>query len=141
MISVDFTLGLQILQFLIILVVSKKLIFDPVLATINSRNGKIQKLLNEADSLRGEVSKIKKDYEEKLQAVKIEVAEYQKKMRDEALAEASAIVGKVKAEVDDKIIKARHEIELQFGKSKSALEAEANMLADIIVDKIIGKVG
>jgi len=80
------------------------------------------------------VAAYKKDYEEKLAAIKLEVAEYQKKMRDEALSLANEMIGKVKDEVDKKIAKARKDMEIQFETSKVALEAEAGALADLIVE-------
>ncbi|MGB9731679.1 MULTISPECIES: ATP synthase F0 subunit B [Calditerrivibrio] len=139
MISIDFTLLLQMIQFLIILFIGKKLIYEPVSATIHSRNGKIQGLLKEAQGLRNEVATLKKEYEEKLADVKAEVADYQKKMRDEAVAVANEMVGKAKAEIDAKIANARKEIEIQVEKSKVVLSEESKALADLIVDKIIGK--
>jgi F-type H+-transporting ATPase subunit b len=140
MINIDFTLFLQMIQFLIILVIGKKLIYDPVSATINSRNSKIQSLLKESENLKKEVAAYKKDYEEKLAAIKLEVAEYQKKMRDEAMSLANEMISKVKDEVDKKIAKARKDMEIQFETSKVALEAEAGALADLIVEKMIGNI-
>jgi F-type H+-transporting ATPase subunit b len=139
MISIDFTLLLQILQFLIILFVGKKLIYDPVSATVHSRNGKIEALLKDAEALKNEVSSLKKEYDDKLNAVKSEVAEYQRKIRDEAVAQANEIVGKAKAEIDSKIANSRKEIEIQLEKSKVFLAEESKNLADMIVEKILGK--
>ncbi|MCA1926878.1 MAG: ATP synthase F0 subunit B [Calditerrivibrio sp.] len=140
MISVDFTLVLQIIQFLVILFIGKKLIFDPVSATVNSRKEKISLLLKEAESLKSEVARFKKDYEERLAAVKAEVADYQKKMREDALAVAGDMISKVKGEVDAKIAKARHDIELQVESSKISLSEEAKSIADLISDKMLGTV-
>lgn len=140
MISVDFTLVLQIIQFLVILIVGKKLIFDPVSATVSSRKEKINLLLKEAESLRDEVARFKKDYEEKFAAVKAEVADYQNKMKVDALAVAEEIKNRAKAEFDAKISKARHDIELQVGSAKISLAEEAKLLADAILDKMLGTV-
>lgn len=140
MISVDFTLVLQIIQFLVILIVGKKLIFDPVSATVNSRKEKINLLLKEAESLRNEVARFKKEYEEKFAAVKAEVADYQNKMKADALAVAGEIKSRAKAEFDAKISKARHDIELQVEGAKVSLSEEAKLLADTILDKMLGTV-
>lgn len=139
MISIDFTLLLQMVQFLIILFIGKKLIYDPVSATVHSRNSKIQSLLKDAESMRNEVAALKKEYEEKLAAVKAEVAEYQRKIRNEAIAAANDMVGKAKADIDNKIANARKEIEIQLEKSKLILSEESKSIADMIVEKILGK--
>lgn len=139
MISIDFTLLLQMVQFLIILFIGKKLIYDPVSATVHSRNSKIQSLLKDAESMRNEVAALKKEYEEKLAAVKAEVAEYQRKIRNEAIAAANDMVGKAKADIDNKIANARKEIEIQLEKSKLILSEESKNIADMIVEKILGK--
>ncbi|MCX8083426.1 MAG: ATP synthase F0 subunit B [Calditerrivibrio sp.] len=138
MISIDHTLLLQMFQFLVILFLGKKLIFDPVSSNVHSRNSKIQSLLKDAEALRNEVASLKKEYEEKLNAVKAEVADYQKKIREEAIAIASEKVNKAKAEIDKRISDARVEIGLQLERSKATLASESNEIADLIINKILG---
>ncbi|MBC7195643.1 MAG: ATP synthase F0 subunit B [Deferribacterales bacterium] len=140
MISIDYTLLIQMINFLIIFFIGKKLIYDPMLSNIDSRDSKIKSLLESAGNLRAEVEKNKKEYEEKLQQVRAEVAEYQGKIRQQAVTEAYEKVSKVKEEIDKKIETARKELEIQVEKAKVSLETEANGLADEIVAKILGKV-
>jgi F-type H+-transporting ATPase subunit b len=140
MISIDFTLIIQMVNFLIILFVGKKLIYDPMLSNIENRDAKIKGLLDAASKLRSEVEKSKREYEENLQQVRSEVAEYQSKIRQQALSEAYEKVSKVKGEIDKKIEESRKELEIQVEKAKLTLEAEAHKIADDIVEKILGKV-
>lgn len=139
MISVDFTLFLQVVNFVIILVIGKKMILDPVSGTVDKRNQKIDALLSEAEELKETVARSKSDYEEKLQNVKTEVAEHHRTVRDAVLKETNEKVSAAKASLDAKVKSAREELEQEFAKAQETLKADADSFATSIVEKITGK--
>jgi len=140
MINIDSTLLIQMLNFLIIFFIGKKMIIDPVLSTVKKRDEKIESLNKQAAKLRSEVEKYKNEYEEKFEQVRLEAANYHKQAKDEAIQEAEKMYARVKAEMDDKLENAKKEIEQQKEKAKVALKSDAEDMADEIVNKIIGKV-
>lgn len=140
MLNIDATLFLQMINFLLIFIIGKKLIYDPMLSNIETRDNKINELLSSAQKLRSEVEIQKSEYEKRLQQIKSEVIEYQNKVRKEAIDEANKKVAKVKEEIDKKIAESKMQLEEEVKKAKSILEKEAKEISQEIVAKIIGKV-
>jgi F-type H+-transporting ATPase subunit b len=140
MLNIDATLFLQMINFLLIFIIGKKLIYDPMLSNIETRDNKINELLSSAQKLRSEVEIQKSEYEKRLQQIKSEVIEYQNKVRKEAIDEANKKVAKVKEEIDKKISESKMQLEEEVKKAKSILEKEAKEISQEIVAKIIGKV-
>jgi len=140
MLNIDATLFLQMINFLLIFFIGKKLIYDPMLSNIETRENKINELLSSAQKLRSEVEIQKSEYEKRLQQIKSEVIEYQNKVRKEAIDEANQKVAKVKEEIDRKISESKKQLEEEVKKAKSILEKEAKEISQEIVAKIIGKV-
>lgn len=139
MISLDFTVVIQIINFLVIVFVAKKMIYEPMLSNIENRDNKISRLVSASDSLKSEIATSKKEYEEKLQKVRAEVAEYQKNIREQTLKEAAEKLSKVKEEVTSEIASARSELEKAVVTARASLEKEAEQLSQVIIEKIIGK--
>lgn len=139
MISLDFTVVIQIINFLVIVFVAKKMIYEPMLSNIENRDNKISRLISASDSLKSEIATSKKEYEEKLQKVRAEVAEYQKNIREQTLKEAAEKLSKVKEEVTSEIASARSELEKAVVTARASLEKEAEQLSQVIIEKIIGK--
>ncbi|MGA1861712.1 hypothetical protein OWM07_02345 [Deferribacter thermophilus] len=137
MINLDITLFLQIINFLLILFIGKKLIFDPVNETVNKRDSRINSLRKSAEEMLAEINKLKSEYEAKLAAVKKEISEYQSSVRQEAVNVATEKVSKVKSELDKKVEEARKQIEVEKEKAKVELKTEAEKLSEMIVEKII----
>jgi F-type H+-transporting ATPase subunit b len=140
MISIDFTLVLQMINFLIIVFIGKKMMLDPISDTVSNRDRKIKSLVEEAEKLKNEVDKLKLEYENKLQEMKTEVAEHHRSVREEVIKQTSEKIASVKKELDEKIEKARAEIQSDYEKAKHELNSEAQVFADAIVSKIMGKV-
>lgn len=139
MISLDFTVIIQIINFLVIVFVAKKMIYEPMLSNIEKRDSKISKLNNAADSLKSEIVMSKQEYENKLQKVAAEAAEYQKAIREQTVKETTEKVTKVKDEVTGKITQAREELEQTVAGVRVSLKKEAENLSEEIINKIVGK--
>ncbi|GAB1537008.1 hypothetical protein ADMFC3_26390 [Geovibrio sp. ADMFC3] len=137
MVYVDFTIAIQIIQFLLIIFISKKLILDPTLKTMQARDSRIKSLTDEAEGLRAEVEAGRKSYEEKMNAMRAEMAEYQRKIREEASKEAAVKVAQSKAEVDAKVEAALLKLENEKEVAAKNMDAMVGELSDLIVQKIL----
>lgn len=140
MLNVDVTLFLQMINFILIFFICKKLIYKPMLSNIEKRESKINELLAAAQKLKSEVEIQKNEYEKKLQQLKTEVTEYQNKVRKEAIDEANKKVSQVKEEIDNKISASKSELEKEMKRAKEILTKEAETISQEIVEKIVGKV-
>lgn len=137
MLSVNFTVAIQIVQFLIIVFLGKKMILDPVMGTINTRDSKIDGMKKDAEGLKTKVEQYKADYSAKMADMRAELAEYHRKIKDDAAKEASAKVAAVKAELDAKIASAKAEIASESTKAKAEMDSMVKEISDIIADKLM----
>lgn len=137
MLYIDYTLAIQIVQFLVIIFIAKKMILDPVMGTVNTRDSKIEGMKSEAEALKAKVEQYKADYTEKMVQMRAELADYHKKIKDEASKEAYAQVAAVKADIDAKILAARTEIHAESAKAKTEMDAMVKEISDLIADRIM----
>lgn len=138
MLYIDYTLLIQIVQFLVIIYIGKKMIMDPVLKTVEGRDSKIDGMKEEAENLKAQVEQYKADYAEKMSEMRVELAEYHRKIKDEATKEAAEMVQGVKADIDEKIAGARAEIAAQSEKkAKEEMNTMVTEISDMIVDRIM----
>ena len=137
MLYIDYTLAIQIVQFLIIIFIGKKMIMDPVLGTMNARDSKIDGMKQDAENLKAKVEQYKADYTAKMAGMRAELAEHHKNLKDEATKEATAMVASVKADLDAKVASAKAEIQAESEKAKVEMDAMVREISDIIVDRIM----
>ena len=137
MVYIDFTFVIQIIQFLLIIFIGKKLILDPTLKTIQSRDSRIKSLVNEAESLKAEVEAGRVTYAEKTQAMRNDMAEYQRKIREEASKAAAAKIAQAKKEVDAKVEAALTKLEEEKSAASKNMDSLVGELAELIVHKIL----
>lgn len=137
MLYVDYTLAIQIVQFLLIIFIGKKMIMDPVMGTINTRDSKIDGMKKEAESLKAKVEQYKTDYAAKMTEMRAELADYHKKIKDEASQNATDMVAGVKSEIDAKVKAAKAEIAEESAKAKGQMDSMVAEITDIIVNKIM----
>lgn len=137
MLYIDYTLAIQIVQFLIIIFLGKKMIMDPVMGTINARDSKIDGMKQDAESLKAKVEQYKADYTAKMAGMRTELAEHHRKLKEEASKEASAMVAAAKNELDAKIASAKAEIQTESEKAKKEMDSMVREISDIIVDRIM----
>ncbi|MCD8552772.1 ATP synthase F0 subunit B [Seleniivibrio sp.] len=137
MLYIDYTLAIQIVQFLVIIFIGKKMILDPVMGTVNSRDSKIEGMKQEAEGLKAKVEQYKADYTEKMVQMRAELADHHKKLKDAASKEAAEKIAAVKADVDAKILSARTEIQSESAKAKAEMDSMIKEISDLIADRIM----
>lgn len=139
LINLDRSLIVQAVNFLILLAILWKLLYRPLLATMQARTEAIRRSLEEAQAARAEaarqaeenVARLRQAHAEaaaiREQAMR-ETAEEQKRLVEGARAEAKRLVDSAKAQLDADIRRAREE-----------LRREVADLATAVAEKLIRK--
>ena len=121
LISLDKSLIIQAVNFLILLVLLTKLLYKPLLAKMDERTQAIQKSLDEAQAARAQAQKERDEFAAKIQAAHAEAqgiraaalkdaADEQRKLVDAARAEAARLVASARQEMDQDVRRARQEL-------------------------------
>ena len=121
LISLDKSLIIQGVNFLILLFLLQKILYKPLLAKMSERTEAIKTSLEEAQRARAEAARQEEENAERLRAAHAEAAsiraaalkeaaEEQRKLVDAARAEAARLVESARAQTDADIRRAREEL-------------------------------
>jgi F-type H+-transporting ATPase subunit b len=121
LISLDKSLIVQAINFLILLFILQRLLYKPFLAKMGERTQAIQKSLDEAQAARAEATRQQEENETRLRAAHAEAAairaqamkeasEEQKRLVEAARAESQRLVESAKAQMDGDVRRAREEL-------------------------------
>lgn len=138
-ISINYQTIIQIINFIIIFVIAKKLLFDKVNAMLKARSDEIVKELNEAETLKVEAENFKQEYTSKLQTVEEEGRQIIKTANQKGETQKQEIVKSAEAEAEKIVNRAR--IEVQREKEKALEEVKTNIvdLTMLATEKVVGE--
>jgi len=137
-ISLDYTVILQMINFVIIFFLSKKMILEPVMRTIDKRDRKIALLSDDAKTFEDELEKNKRDYEKRIDDVKNDLLIHRNSVIVKAEKEANAKINRVKDNLDKKMQEFRDELTLQYEEAKTGIEKDIDMLSEDVVNVLLG---
>jgi F-type H+-transporting ATPase subunit b len=139
LISINFTLVIQLVNFLILLVILNFLLFRPILKVLDDR----AKLVKDSSELKERLGTLAdeniSEYESKLHSAKQESMTIRAGGRNESLAQFRQIVQDTKADNVQELEKARGTLKEEAERSRKVLQSEAENLAVQIASKLVGR--
>src|SRR5262249_13672247 len=126
LISLDKSLIIQVVNFLILLFLLQKILYKPLVAKMAERTQAIEKSLDEAQRARAEPARQQEENAERLRAAHAEAAsiraaalkeaaEEQRRLVEAARGEAARLVEAARAQTDADIRRAREELRREVG--------------------------
>jgi F-type H+-transporting ATPase subunit b len=139
LISLDKSLIIQAVNFLILLVLLTKLLYKPLMRKMDERTQAIQKSLDEAQAARAEAQKERDDFAAKIQAAHGEAQAIRAEALKEAADEQRRLVEAAKAEAARLVASARQELEQDVRRARQELRQEVADLAIGVSQQLIKK--
>lgn len=139
MISINATLILQVLQFLILVVVLNRILFRPILKLINKRTAYIETTTHEIRNLEVETEEMRKKHLSLQNEARKKATLERTQIRGLGITEAEKTVNNSRQEVSSIRAKADKDAEEELEKTLPMLQGEAVKLADEITGKLIGR--
>lgn len=140
-VNVDFdnTIFYQAALFVVLMVVLKPLLFDPVLAVFEERERRTDGARAEAREMQERAGELLRKYEKKLEEVSRMAAEEREKIRAET-AQLEAKILEEAREASAKIVEeGRSRVEEEMHSIRFDLGRESERLAEQIVERVLGK--
>jgi F-type H+-transporting ATPase subunit b len=139
MISLDFTIVLQILIFVILWLILKNLLFQPYIALLDERQQKTAGARDRSDILEHESDRLRMQYEEGI--AKAQAAGYAAKdlIVQRARQQRESILGQAREEAAGFLERARAEIQRELAQERGLLIQEAHGVAQEMAAKILGR--
>ena len=139
LIEINWTLGVQLVSFLLLLAVLYKLMYRPLLGALEGRTAAIQQQLAEAQAAREEAQRALGAMEERIRTAQAEA----QALRERALREAAELRDRLSAEARQEAARLIEGAQAQVGqevrRARAELRAEVGTLATQVAERLIRK--
>ena len=139
MISLDYTVGYQIILYLILLVILSKVLFRPYLTLLEERERKTVGAHRETTELEHEGERLKAEYEEKIAQAQAAGNAAKETILKEAQQLRENLLARAREEASSALERVRQEVQNQMQKEKQLATAEVAHIARDMVSKILGR--
>ncbi len=135
----DYTLLIQIINFLILVFILNKILYRPIRYILAKRDQEFNKLISLIDSIKRQVIEKQKSIEEGLiQARRLGSME-RESLKEEATEYERKILKETYAVVEEKLVKAKEELERKIEQIQRDLQKEVILFSKELAERILGR--
>ena len=139
MISINATLVLQVVHLLILVFILNRLMFKPILKLIHERTGYMEKSKTEISDLESEAERLKQEYLSLESRARKKASSESLELKKAGVAQVEAMIDESQKEVATIRQESETKIESEIRKARPSLQGEATVLAEEIVERLIGR--
>ena len=139
MVSLDYSLGIQIINFLLLIFILNLLLYKPILGLIEKRKKQFEESETEIKRLQTTVEEKMTAYEEKLRQAKTAAIEQKNEIIRQGAEEARAVTDAVRAEIPGMMERFQTKMAVEIDAAKKVLADRSRQLSVEIAEKILGR--
>ena len=139
MISIDYTLWVQMGNFLLLMLILNLLLYKPILGIIDKRKKQLQDTEEEIKRLNQSVEERMAAYEEKLRQAKIDAVEKKQEIIKEGAERAKSIIDAAKGEIPGMMEKFHGEMNREVDEARRTLTNQSKKISVEIAEKLLGR--
>ena len=139
LITINETLVIQVISFLILLFVLNRIMFRPLQRTAIERNRYVKEILQEIDDAEKDSERYKQEIERKRSAAREKAFAIIKELEDAGGMEAEKIVAAAVQDISTLREQANKEIETQISEAEKNLKKESEALSIHIMEKVLDR--
>lgn len=140
MVSVDGSIVLQIVNFLVLIWVLNMVLYKPIRKILLERKKKVTGLQSAIDGSSQQVDAKENAYAEGVRQARAAGQKEKEALMQAAVEEEKTIIGKINDSAQAELKQVKVKIAQEMGAVKAALEKEVDAFADAIGQKILGRV-
>jgi F-type H+-transporting ATPase subunit b len=137
LVSINATMIVQVLSFLIFLFVIQRIMFRPLLNTMDGRSSLVKKLQKEIKTSETQLADLSSKMEKEAATIKAEAFQESEKLYEAGMLEAQAILNQTREEIEAQQRKANEDIRQRFAAVQQELKKETETLAAVIIAKVL----
>ena len=138
-ISLDKSLIVQVVNFLILLFILQRLLYKPFVAKMEERTATIQKALEEAKAARADAARQQEENEARLRAAYAEAAAVREQALKEAADESRKHVEAAQAQSRKLVEDTKSQLDTEVRRAREELRREVSDLAIAVAEKLVHK--
>lgn len=139
MVSLDYSLGIQIVNFILLIFILNRLLYKPLLGMIDKRKQQFAESEAEIKRLQETVERKMAAYEEKLRQAKVTAIEQKNEIIRQGAEEAKEIIDAVRTEIPDLMEQFQARMEEEIDAAKRTLTGQSQKLSVEIAEKVLGR--
>ena len=139
LVNLDRSLIIQVVNFLVLLLILWRLLYRPLLATMEERREAIRKSLDEAQAARAEAARQQEENTARLRQALVEAAAIRERALKEAREEQRRLVDAARGEAQRLVDSAKAQTEADIRRAREELRREVAELATAVAEKLIHK--
>ena len=139
MVSLDYSLGIQIVNFLLLIFILNVLLYKPILGMIDRRKKQLEESESEIKRLQESVEQKMAAYEEKLRQAKAAAVEQKNEIIGQGAEEAKTVIAVVRAELP--VIMEHFHVQMagEIAAARGILTDRSQKLSIEIAEKVLGR--
>jgi len=138
-INIDYTILVQMANFLALIFILNLLLYKPILGIIDKRKKLIQDTEEEIKRLNQMVEERMAAYEEKLRIAKMEALEKKLEIMKEGAEQAKTFIDAAKGEIPGMMEKFHGEIDKEVSEARRILTDQSRVISVEIAEKLLGR--
>ena len=139
MISVNWTLSLQFVNFIILLIILNKILYRPLMNIIAERREAIDGSYARARSLEADIEEKMQRYQQQLSEAKAVASDERNKLKKTATDEEAALLAEAHSNATSRLQTIKAQVAGEAAEASKTLKGEAKSLAGQIATKILGR--
>jgi F-type H+-transporting ATPase subunit b len=138
-VSLDYSLGIQIINFVLLIFILDRLLYKPLLGVIDRRKKQFEASEAEVKRLRETVDQKMAAYEEKLRQAKVDAVEQKNEIIRQGAEEAKTMIDAVRAEIPGLVEQFQARMAGEIDEAKRILTNQSQKLSVEIAEKVLGR--
>jgi F-type H+-transporting ATPase subunit b len=137
LINLDKSLIIQAVNFVILLIVLHRLLYKPLMATMDERSNAIKRSLEEAQAARADAARQQEENAARLKAAYAEAAAIHEQARKEAAEEQRRLVEAARTESQRMMDAAKAQLDADIRRAREELRREVSEIAVSVAEKLV----
>ncbi|MBW2600118.1 MAG: ATP synthase F0 subunit B [Deltaproteobacteria bacterium] len=139
MVELNYTVWIQMANFLLLIFILNFLLYKPVLKIIERRNKKIEESNEEVMSLDETIERKIAEYEEKIRQARAAAVAQRDEIEEEGTEQGKVITGKVRDEISKKMEAFKADMQKEVDEAMGVLRDQTRTIAGEISEKVLGR--
>ena len=139
MIKIDYTMLIQMVNFLLLIVILNQLLYKPILGIIDRRKKQAQDTEEEIKRLNQSVEERIAAYEEKLRQAKTDALEKKTEIIKEGAEQAKGLIEAARSEIPGMMEQFHGEMNREVSEARSILTGQSQKISVEIAEKLLGR--
>ncbi len=139
MVNLDYTLFIQIINFLVLIYVLNLLLYKPILKIMDKRRERISGSEEEVRNLNLTIEKRMADYEVKIQKAKLESMGQRNEILQEGAALGKKIINEARGDISGMVEKFQQKLKAEMDQARNVLNTSSRKISMEIAEKVLGR--